>query len=77
MNTTDIFIDYASQQQFVALNAYLSTFYFYFTAIGLLFGAYASWVYKMWDAEFSGQRVMRISKHSPSNKQRPSITRCV
>jgi len=40
-----------------------------------LFGYYVNYLYQRWEAEFSVARVSRNNKHSPSNKQRPDITK--
>merc|ERR1719464_842734 len=34
---------------------------------------YVNWVHNKWAKEFSGQRLKRTAKSSPSNKQRPDL----
>ena len=43
----------------------------------LIYGMYAVWVFRQWETSFSGQRVHRGSKFSPSNCELPDLNRYV
>lgn len=45
------------------------------TSFAVLFVLYAYFVYTKWDKDFSGQRLARTSKESPSNNVRPDVDR--